>query len=71
MKNEKNNCDRPNDWGAKMWRQNNFGMKEPLWLGDIYLDSQQSSNSSVDKVAILQTTGYPQKSGFPSTSRKN
>ena len=30
-----------------------------------YIHSQQSSDSSVAKVAILQATGSPQESGFP------
>ena len=34
------------------------------------LDSQPSSDSSMAKVAILQATGLPKESGFPSTFRQ-
>ena len=36
-----------------------------------YLDSQPSIDSSVAKVAILQATGSPQGTGFPSISGQN
>ena len=35
------------------------------------LIDSQPSDSSMSKVAILQATGSPHESGFPSTSKKN